>query len=88
MAKYMYKPMGDGKYASILYVESVYLDNKKRGWLLEIPEQFKEKPVEVKTTDNVKSVEVEEKIEEKTASIEKPYVRGQRFEQKGNRRKS
>lgn len=88
MAKYMYKPMGNGKYAEILYVDAIYESNKKKGWLLELPDRFKEKTVEVKTTDNVKPVEVEEKIEEKTASIEKPYVRGQRFEQKGNRRKS
>ena len=54
MAKYMYKPMGNGKYASILYVESVYQDNKKRGWLLEIPEQFKTEPVVVKTDPNVR----------------------------------
>ena len=81
MAKYMYKPMGNGKYASILYVESVYQDNKKRGWLLEIPEQFKTEPVVVKT-DPV----VEKKQE---AVIEnKPYVRGQNFGQKGVRKKN
>lgn len=75
MAKYMYKPMGNGKYASILYVESVYQDNKKRGWLLEIPEQFKK-------TDPI----VEKKQE---AVIEnKPYVRGQNFGQKGVRKKN
>jgi len=70
----MYKPMGNGKYASILYVESVYQDNKKRGWLLEIPEQFKTDPI------------VEKKQE---AVIEnKPYVRGQNFGQKGVRKKN
>ncbi len=81
MAKYMYKPMGNGKYASILYVESVYQENKKRGWLLEIPEQFKTAPVVVKT-DPV----VEKKQE---AVIEnKPYVRGQNFGQKGVKKKN
>ncbi len=81
MAKYMYKPMGNGKYASILYVESIYQENKKRGWLLEIPEQFKAEPVVVKTDPIV------EKKQE--AVIEnKPYVRGQNFGQKGVRKKN
>ena len=85
MAKYMYKPMGNGKYASILYIESIYQENKKRGWLLEIPEQFKTEPVK---TAPIIEKKLEEKTEDKTVIETKPYVRGQDFGQKGARKKN
>lgn len=39
MAKYMFKPLGNGKYGRILFVESIYQANVANGWRLDDPNE-------------------------------------------------